>query len=251
MMIWKYMIKDRYESMRKNDDLVAVKKVALDLLEMEVKPTEIQHLVDHPIFENQIYTIFPNGPMDFANMKPVDLLSSEGLKEAKADKAKEIEDCADVGSVSYIIRKAYRLQFLSMIKDFLSQKTFSEELADIWVNGESPNADLIVSTDTLLEWFHIADKDVIMNEEELNVYKGLPDKVQVYRGVGEKSNPYGLSWTLSLEQARWFADRYSMLGAKGYVLIATAKKEDILAYFETEKEVIVDVSKLDVNRLEN
>lgn len=158
-----------------------------------------------------------------------------------------IEDCDNVDSVILLIQKPYKLAFLNRIKQYISMKTFSEWLGEIWVTVENPNMDAMISIDTLLEWFTEADKTVLMSSDELKTYNNLPDEVQIYRGVGEKSNPKGLSWTLNIEKAKWFADRYK----KGYVLTALAKKKDILAYFagRKEEEVIIDGRKLDAKKL--
>ena len=125
-------------------------------------------------------------------------------------------------------------------------------LSDIWVNVESPNQDGFVSTDTLLEWFKTADKTSLMSEEELETYNHLPNEIQIYRGVGMKSNPKGFSWTANPEIAESFAERFSVLGGDGYVVTATVKKEDVLAYFSRrdEDEYIVDGNKLDIHEME-
>jgi hypothetical protein len=53
------------------------------------------------------------------------------------------------------------------------------------------------------------------------------DSYNLYRGVQGKSDPHGVSWTTSLEVARWFATR---MGGNGTVYTATVKREDVYAY---------------------
>ena len=68
------------------------------------------------------------------------------------------------------------------------------------------------------------------------------DTITIYRGEDEKSNSYksALSWTLSLDMAKFFANRYNKTNS-GKVYQATVAKEDILAYLpeREEEEVIV------------
>ena len=49
----------------------------------------------------------------------------------------------------------------------------------------------------------------------------------LYRGVQRKSDPRGISWTTSLEVARWFATR---MGGNGTVHTATVKRKDVYAH---------------------
>ena len=49
------------------------------------------------------------------------------------------------------------------------------------------------------------------------------DSYTLYRGVQGKSNPRGVSWTTSLDVAKWFA------GQDGTVYMATVKREDVYA----------------------
>lgn len=73
------------------------------------------------------------------------------------------------------------------------------------------------------------------------------DTLTIYRGEDEKSNSYksALSWTLSLDMAKFFANRYNKTNS-GKVYQATVAKEDILAYLpeREEEEVIVKSSDL-------
>ena len=84
-----------------------------------------------------------------------------------------------------------------------------------------------------------------MNEEELEKYKKLPQKVTIYRGVTDynRDNDKALSWTLSKKKAEWFAHRFD---EDGDVIKKEVDKKDIYAYFNSrdEDEVIVDYNVL-------
>ena len=79
------------------------------------------------------------------------------------------------------------------------------------MEDENANNNPHVSKKELLSYFKEASKEYLMNENDFEVYLKLSDIVTVYRGVTDynKRNIKALSWTLDLEQAKWFAERYS------------------------------------------
>jgi hypothetical protein len=95
----------------------------------------------------------------------------------------------------------------------------------------------------------------MMDEDERKTFGELPDELTIYRGyAGKRKN--GLSWTLSLEKAEWFADRFEMMtGETSYVVKGTCKKADVIAYFDRrqEDEILIDPAKVVgiVNALKN
>jgi hypothetical protein len=184
----------------------------------------------HPIFENGIqYSGKTKEMVDItASEENLDMIRSE-VKEA-------IEQAQDLMEVYLIIRGSYRLTFLKFIKNYLSPGDFGKLLADAWVNSENPNQDKNVSIAMAARWFRKADKTTLMTPEDYEVYKNLPDKVVVYRGVAVGRNPKGLSWTASYKKAKWFANRFNREDKSGYIQKAIADKKDILAYFNTRDE---------------
>ena len=62
----------------------------------------------------------------------------------------------------------------------------------------------------------------------------------IYRGVRIPRHRLGISWTLDLERARFFAGRYTAGG--GYVYVAELPPDGLLGYFtdRNEREVVVD-----------
>lgn len=82
-------------------------------------------------------------------------------------------------------------------------------------------------------------KDWIRKEDEMLIYKGLPEILTVYRG-GISDN--GISWTLDKRVAEWFAsDSQQYEGKDTKVFEKTIKKSDIRALILDmgEKEVIL------------
>lgn len=159
-----------------------------------------------------------------------------------------IHNATELFDLYIIVRKSYRLAFLKYAKEYMSLKDFSTYLADAWVSSENPNQDANCSLDMLISWFQQADKKTLMVAEDYKVYTALPDELNIYRGVALGREPNGLSWTANLEKAKWFAHRFDRDDKTGYIETAIAKKEDVLAYFNTrgEDELVVNVRNLEI-----
>lgn len=240
------------------ENLEAIKDMAIRLLYLDAKEnTSLSNMARKTRRTYLIHPVFDESPIicndENGQLQGLDIFHDEkALETARGIYKEHFASCKNVDEIFSLIQKPWRLGFLQGIKKYLDNKEFSELLSDIWVNVESPNQDGFVSTDTLLEWFKTADKTSLMSEEELETYNHLPNEIQIYRGVGMKSNPKGFSWTANPEIAESFAERFSVLGGDGYVVTATVKKEDVLAYFSRrdEDEYIVDGNKLDIHEME-
>lgn len=219
----------------KNKNLSKVKDIAAILLETQVKTTNMPldnggaiELVAHPFFSSR----FLWNPNDTEHPF-LDILSSDDAMQEALQRYKGfIEKSESIDSIILLINGPYRLQFLKLIQNGLSPDELGRILADIWVCSENPN-NCGIPLPTLIKWFKKADKESLMDTEELAYYNSLPDEFTVYRGIGSQSNKKGISYTLSLEKAEWFANRFQK---NGYVLTGTAKKKDVLAYFNGRKE---------------
>lgn len=217
-------------------DLEAIQDAAVDLVYYPVG----DYL--HPVFK--IPYIFRNADGSFTSL---DILNNQDdYVKARTIEAKKIESETSAIGVIYHINKTYRLQFLDIIQDYLSNVDLAELLAYIWVDSEGTSQDPNCSLSQLIEWFTEADKKALMDDEDYQVFDTLPSEFSVYRGISTHGNTNGLSWTLNRETAEWFAKRFSFDGGKGTVIEATAKKEDVLAYFNdrNEQEIVINPQKL-------
>ena len=143
----------------------------------------------------------------------------------------------------------YRFTFLKYAKPYLSKEEFDKTLARCWITCENPNQDKNVQIRTFIGWFKKADKKTIMNEEEYEYYRNLPDIVEVYRGVAvSRAEQEGLSWTCKYETAEWFSRRFDNEAESkyGYILKGRINKEDVFAYFNSrgEDEILCNSSKV-------
>lgn len=62
------------------------------------------------------------------------------------------------------------------------------------------------------------------------------DTIHIYRGIGDKSNKEGISYTLSHDVARFFAFRHSTKADSVEILSADVKKKDIIEYITDRNE---------------
>lgn len=77
-----------------------------------------------------------------------------------------------------------------------------------------------------------------MGGQELATFESLDNELIIYRGCVKGLNENGLSWTLSKDQAEWFAKRFDK---DGIVIERRINKKNIVAYFNSrgEEEVVV------------
>ena len=238
--------------MLKQTNLTAIKiNVSLPLLDLDIEPSNVPFCVFHPYLESSTALVKNNNdkPMDINNVKLVDVLTDkEACMQWRRMMTENIQNAAALDELYLMVRKSYRLTFLKYAKEYMSLKDLSTYLADAWVSSENPNQDVNCSLDMLISWFQQADKNTLMETEDYKIYTSLPEELRIYRGVAVGREPHGLSWTASLETAKWFAHRFDRGDNQGYVETAIVTKEDILAYFNTrsEDELVVNIRKLEI-----
>lgn len=221
------------------DDLEKIKMCAKLLLH-NIEPVankELPFIIYHPFISQN--------PAPYKNEKGI--LGFVDVFEDKDKLIKQIENYIDEAktfqNILFMVSQPYQLLFFNLNRDCLSEKTYNNYLKHIWLLTEFPNADKNVSVNESLELFKNANKNLLMDTKEKMKLKSLPEEVTIYRGGHKKNNSKALSWTDDYDQALWFAKRFDN---NGYVLQATIKKDDIIAYFDerNEKELIVDFNKI-------
>lgn len=231
---------------KKVTDLQAVKGVALQFLNLRPEPVNgIPFFVNHPFLEssmipdskNNIYNVFehPEVLNDYRNRMKAIILKGK------------------LETIFCYMSKKYQLAFLKYAKPYMSKEDFDRYLAFVWISSENPNQDATVKIRTLISWFKQANKNYLMEKDELQYYNNLPAVVKVYRGIAVgRANQKGLSWTCDVDKAIWFANRFNTKTQKGYLLEGNIHKEDIFAYFNgrQESEVLCNSSKIyNLNRI--
>ena len=223
-------------------NLDEIRDICKCLLNLPIEENEeFLFILTHPYFE---FIEVPIG--DSGSFGMINVTTPGGFQKA-VDFWEERIDKMDLISLFMSIRKQYRLLLFKLSKDFLSEKDFADMLAHVWVESENPNMDINVSINESAEFFKEANKEILMEPEDYNYYLSLPDEFTIYRGVSKGRTEKGLSWTRNKEKAEWFASRFG----SGYVLQATAKKRNVLAYFNTrdEDEIVIHPRNLKYKKL--
>ena len=140
----------------------------------------------------------------------------------------------------WLFERPYRLEAFIKIADKLSDTDYWKLLSDIWIDTENQYT-------YLKEWKKLlaskrSNRHYMMDEEEDNILRSLPELVTIYRGCQKGINENGLSWSLDKSKAEFFANRF---GKKGIILERTVSKNDIVAVLtgRGESEVIWEETK--------
>lgn len=149
-------------------------------------------------------------------------------------------------SIFYLINSNYKLTFFSYCEKYLAEPDYSECLLEAWIHSEAPMQNINVSKNEILKFFTKAT--ALMNSTEQQFLNSLPERIVVYRGAYNTTDPHiarkGMSWTLSKDRALWFSNRYN--STKRVVVQAEIPKEIILCYCNdrNEEEIILNYRKV-------
>ena len=221
--------------------LKRAKELAITFLHLPMTETVFSPaVVMHPFFENGFLY---DGQGIFNALEDTDRYCDY----LKTFASRAIEPCEDIEGILGYVRKSYRLTFLSFMQKekIITKKECGNLLAGQWTLIEVMNHDTNVTKNQILSWIKEADKDLLMDSEELALYNAFPEVATIYRGCGKPTGKKGLSWTTNKQKAEWFADRFKEKKS-GFVYRANIRREDIVFYTDSrsEQEVVVDFNKL-------
>lgn len=167
---------------------------------------------------------------------------------AAADEAWEANDFE-----RYILlhNKAYRLDAIHEVADFVTGERLAKLVGDHWVHSENIWQQ---QDEWAALWIEARDKGHLehaMDEDGRQALDALPSTVKVYRGFNRPGRDAGLSWTVNQEQAEWFARRFGNDEFGPHVAEGTAQRESILAHFNarSEDEVVVLPEDVTIERI--
>jgi hypothetical protein len=221
--------------MKKITRLEKIKEVAETFIYCDIKPTDIGFIVSHP-YTDSPYLGYPDGSIiDITKIE-----NHERFIEICKERIKRIKKYSDF---SVLITKPYRSAFFKYTNHLASDEDAAQFLKTLWLSTETVNVDANITRNQYVNYFKKYKPEELMNKEELLIFNNLEDNVTVYRGVNRTTgHPIkGLSWTPDISVARFFANRFS---EEGIIYQAVIKKEDVLAYFKYENEIVVDYRKL-------
>lgn len=220
----------------KTTDIDKVRTVAIDFANLPIEQNEeIPFLVSHP-FLNTVVTVIPtkNGK------EMINVLEENNEGRFKAAIISQLKKTNSLVRFFLLLNNAYRFTFLDHIQKYLSDDDLGSCLRYIWEDGEYLNSGTVFTKKQLVSLFRRSSKNTLMDEEELPIYQGLPNRITVYRGTNSvnSEDPKVFSWTLSCDMAEWYADRFE--DDVHNVFQAELPKDGVLAYFSTDEEIIAN-----------
>lgn len=226
-------------------DLERVRQVCYAMLEMPIEKTEFYPVVAHHPYTTSGLTFLyqDKNPVPVNLENPDDLLRWRNWVRTGIDKMKNVQ------SLYLMISAPYRTGFLSLVEQYLDKKDLASILREVWQGTDSVNDGTNISQERFVELFQECDLSDLMEPSELRTVLNMPATITIYRGVtsGKESSARSMSWTLNLKTARRFAFhpmRNKAPKTTGEVFQATIDRNDILAYFEGEEEIVVDPANL-------
>jgi hypothetical protein len=126
--------------------------------------------------------------------------------------------------------RPHRLSALQQVVPYMDEADFNKLLFDVYVDSENISQNLD-------EWVDLLEP--LVGLDAWDSTQDLPDELTIFRG-GSKT---GISWTLDLEKAKWFAQRMGQLRP---VWQTTVFKDEIVGFTNarSESEVILTPSVL-------
>lgn len=161
--------------------------------------------------------------------------SANKMYESKKKQIEKVLLKQDYKIYVWLHERPYRLTAFEEISNKLTDTKYWNLLSYIWTDTENSYADY-------KKWRSLfsserSSKHYLMNEEEDQLLRSLPEEVIIYRGCQKNLNENGLSWSLDKSKAEFFAYRFNQ---KGIILEKKISKKDIIAVFtgRGEAEVI-------------
>lgn len=213
----------------KSTDLTAVKGITKALFDAVKLEPDVQFgFVAHHPFTNTTMTFICSG----SDVKSVDLTKDDEFSQWRAEIFKAIDSCSTISQIMCLMNQPWYLTWFKFVHNFLSNEDYGNALRECWTLEENPNQDCNVSLVESIKFFKGADKQYLMNSEDLAIFKSIPDTIKLYRGVSPGREPDGLSYTANRGKAEWFANRFG----EGYVIEKTVPRHAVLAYFSVRDE---------------
>lgn len=243
--------------MSAQSDMEKIIKVAEYYLDQEIK-VEYPGVYKHPFLFSPVVRLpesgdilssipdnIPVGSPDGGNSKYMFLQENpEAHKIGREIMRARLRNCKSPFEIFFMMDKPYRLYFFSMVKNGLSPEDYGEVLRFSWIGSDYTSYTRAYTKKELTAIFAAAVPEHLMEEDELEVFRNLPDELTIYRGVTKKRkhNVRVFSWTLNLEWAKKFASNHCTTDGK--IFQANINKEHIFAYFKPEEEIVVNPYKL-------
>lgn len=168
--------------------------------------------------------------------------------EFKKNKLNQSIEKKDWDSYIFMHERPYRLEAFQAIEDQLSDQEYWSTLQSVFVDSENINQNYY-------DWENLFysernGKEHFMSEDSKIAFDKLPEELIIYRGFVNEDGEKSFSWSLDLERATWFANRFNS-DEESYVAKATVNKKDIIGYIvdRSEEEIVVLPENLNIIKI--
>jgi len=166
--------------------------------------------------------------------------------EMKRAALREAREQKNWNSYIFIHERPYRLNALIDLvsEDVLTDQEYWHHVGDAFQDSEN-------IWQNQATWLGLLNRKrpekhfIMAEEEEREKLAGMPDVITVYRGIRRGKNRHGLSWTLSMTKAMFFARRYDT-EKTGLILHGKVKRKHVHALLlgRNEFEIVADKVKI-------
>lgn len=225
----------------KSTNMNKVRELAITFAYLPVEPNErMPILVSHPFLDTTVTAIEGKDGIEMINV-----MDGDGEERFRASIVERLKKINNLTGFLLLLSKSYRFTFLDHIQSYLSDDDLGLCLRYIWEDSEYTNSGSVFTKKQLISLFRRSAKEKLMDEDELKVFRDLPERITVYRGTTSVNSKdiKVFSWTLSQKKAEWYAKRFG--DNVQNIFQAELPKDGVLAYFSTDDEIIADPFKLE------
>lgn len=207
------------------------------------KLADLETMMAEPLIDTLKPYVRDNGWLHHplvVQMPPVLGGHANRLFEQRTREIAEAKANSNWSRIVWAHERPYRLEALSDLywQGDVDDVELGKLLPDVWSDCEGPGWD-----HDLVDLFR--ESGYVSDAEEGEWWEKRPAKtLTVYRGGSE---PMAMSWTLSLDVARWFAARFTNSGEEAPCWKAEVEPEAVLAMLMNrgEREVVLDPDEID------
>ena len=198
--------------------------------------------IRHPYLCTPINTDAPEGHINHIN---------SGFSDTKKRIDKLIDD-GDWSKLLLFVAKPYKFYKFLEIQTKLTDKEYWETLRETFITTHH-------QTHQIDDWISCfkserQEKESLMDEDDLDFYNQLPDRIKIWRGANSEDFVKGLSWSTDKERGKWFARRFGHIYGEFLLCESTIEKEGILMCSKHENLIVCnpdDLPQILVTELED
>jgi hypothetical protein len=173
--------------------------------------------------------------------------ANERYQHKKQQQRELLPNPGDGQSYVRLHERPYRFQALQQINRRVTDADYWRLVREVWIDSENIRQNFA-------GWQRLWSaprpcKEECMIPEERDALASKPASFPIWRGLGFRGRPQGLSWTIDRDKAVWFAQRFGG-GRAGRLVHAQVERSHVHAFFQGRKESEIVASAVRILRIE-